>query len=109
MTLVESVRRHQLAARILANLEPDVTDRVVDLPALAELRKAVADRLTAEQLDGTVRSDIDPMVVGSGMVSILLSLLMTITQLGEHAPLDQAADIIAVFQAALDRTPASGG
>ena len=82
--------------------EPDVLDRVVDLPALAELRKAVAARLTAEQLDGQIRADIDPAVVGAGIVSIILSLLMTLTQLGVHAPTDQAADVVAVFEAALN-------
>ncbi len=101
-SLVESVSRHPLARRVLANHEPDVLDRVVDLPALAELRKAVAARLTAEQLDGQIRADIDPAVVGAGIVSIILSLLMTLTQLGVHAPTDQAADVVAVFEAALN-------
>lgn len=102
ISLVEAVSRHPLARRVLANHEPDVLDRVVDLPALSELRKAVAARLTTEQLDGLVRSDIDPAVVGAGIVSIILSLMMTLTQLGEHAPTDQAADVVAVFEAALD-------
>ncbi|MCB1027059.1 MAG: TetR/AcrR family transcriptional regulator [Microthrixaceae bacterium] len=100
-SLVESVSRHPLARRVLANQEPDVLDRVVDLPALAELRKAVAARLAAEQLEGSVRSDIDAAVVGAGISSIILSLLMTLTQLGEHAPVDQAADVLAVFEATL--------
>lgn len=102
VSLVEAVSRHPLARRVLANHEPDVLDRVVDLSALAELRKAVAARLTAEQFDGQIRADIDPAVVGAGIVSIILSLLMTLTQLGEHAPTDQAADVVAVFEAALD-------
>ncbi|MBK6437564.1 MAG: TetR/AcrR family transcriptional regulator [Candidatus Microthrix sp.] len=102
VSLVDAVSRHPLARRVLANHEPDVLDRVVDLSALAELRKAVAARLTAEQFDGQIRADIDPAVVGAGIVSIILSLLMTLTQLGEHAPTDQAADVVAVFEAALD-------
>ena len=102
VSLVDAVSRHPLARRVLANHEPDVLDRVVDLSALAELRKAVAARLTAEQFDGQIRADIDPAVVGAGSVSIILSLLMTLTQLGEHAPTDQAADVVAVFEAALD-------
>lgn len=101
VSLVEAVSRHPLARRVLANHEPDVLDRVVDLPALAELRKAVAARLSVEQSEGTVRPDIDAAVVGAGLVSIILSLLMTMTQLGEHAPEDQATDVLAVFEAAL--------
>ena len=34
--------------------------------------------------------------------AFISSLLMTLTQLGEHAPTDQAADVVAVFEAALD-------
>lgn len=100
LSLIAAVGGHPLARRVLANLEPDVTDRVVDLPALTELRKAVAERLAAEQLEGTVRHDIDPVVVGGGIVSIIVSLLMTVTQL-DHLPVDQARDVIAVFEAAL--------
>ena len=55
-----------------------------------------------DRFDGQIRADIDPAVVGAGIVSIILSLLMTLTQLGEHAPTDQAADVVAVFEAALD-------
>ncbi len=46
---------------MLAGLEPEVTDRVLEIPALAELRKAIAERIQAEQLAGTVRTDIDPI------------------------------------------------
>ena len=60
VTLVDAVDRHPLARRLLAGLEPEVTARVLEIPALAELRKACAERLAAEQLAGTVRPDIDP-------------------------------------------------
>src|SRR5581483_7581307 len=59
VTLVGAVARHPLARRVLAGLEPDVTDRVLDIPALSELRKACAERLRTEQLAGSVRRDID--------------------------------------------------
>src|SRR5438067_5731841 len=65
-TLVAAVGRHPLARRLLAGLEPEVTPRVLEIPALTELRKACAERLRAEQLAGTVRSDIDPLAVGNG-------------------------------------------
>ena len=54
-----AVERHPLARRLLAGLEPDVTVRVLEIPALAELRKACAERLRTEQGAGTVRPDID--------------------------------------------------
>ena len=104
-TLVESVERHPLARRILAGLEPDVTERVLDIPALAELRKVFAERLRTEQLAGTVRSDIDPTSMANGIVAIILSLLMSVVQVGGGVAATYAGDVAAVFQAAVERTP----
>lgn len=100
--LVAAVEQHPLARRVLAGLEPDVTDRVAEIPALAELRSAVAERLAAEQRTGTVRADIDPAALGSGLVSIILSLLMSVVQLGDRVSMAHAGDVVAVFEAALD-------
>ena len=100
-TLVDAVDRHPLARRLLAGLEPDVTDRVLEIPALTELRKACAERLRAEQLAGTVRTDIDAAVVGNGVVAIVLSLLMSVVQLGSATAAPYSTDVSAVFEAAL--------
>jgi hypothetical protein len=93
-----------LAERLLAGLEPEVTARVLDLPAVAELRKAFADRIDSDQLAGRVRPDIDPATMASGMVSILLSLLMSVVQLGADTITSHGADVAAVFEAALTPT-----
>src|SRR5438445_8142533 len=45
VTMVEAVERHPLARRLLGGLEPDTTVRVLEIPALAELRKACIERL----------------------------------------------------------------
>lgn len=105
-TLVAAVERHPLARRLLAGLEPEVTERVLEIPALEELRKACAERLRTGQLAGVVRSDIDPVTVGNGFVAIVLSLLMSVVQLGGNAANTYAADVAAVFAAALEVPPA---
>jgi AcrR family transcriptional regulator len=101
-TLLEAVEHHPLARRILSGLEPGVTDRVVEIPALAELRKACAERLRAEQVVGTVRLDIDPAAIANGIVAIISSLLMSVVQLGGKSAAIYAKDVAAVFDAALD-------
>ena len=100
-SLVGAVEHHPLARRLLAGLEPEVTDRVLEIPALNELRKACAERLRAEQVAGTVRPDIDPDVIGNGVVAIILSLLMSVVQVGNRAALAYGSDVAAVFEAAL--------
>jgi hypothetical protein len=52
-----------------------------------------------------VRHDIDAAVIGNGIVAIMLSLLMSVVQLGTGAAGAYADDVAAVFDAALDRTP----
>jgi AcrR family transcriptional regulator len=101
-TLLDAVESHPLARRLLSGLEPEVTTRVLDIPALNDLRKACIDRLSAEQLAGTVRADIDPVAVGNGIVAMVLSLLMSVVQLGRDTAATYAADVSAVFAAALD-------
>jgi AcrR family transcriptional regulator len=104
-TLVEAVERHPLAKRLLAGLEPEVTVRVLEVPALNELRKACVERLRSEQAAGTVRPDIDPVAIGNGIVALMLSMLMSVVQLGSQAAVAYSSDVASVFEAALGLTP----
>jgi AcrR family transcriptional regulator len=101
VTLVAAVDGHPLARRLLAGLEPDVTDRGLEIPALAELRKACVERLRTEQAAGLVRSDIDVVAIANGMVTIILSLLMSVVQIGGGTADNYGPDVTAVFEAAL--------
>ncbi|MHB8681758.1 MAG: TetR/AcrR family transcriptional regulator [Acidimicrobiales bacterium] len=106
VTLLAAVEHHPLARRVLAGLEPEVTERVLEIPALAQLRKACAERLRAEQLAGMVRADVDAAAMANGIVAIVLSLLMSLVQLGSGVAASYGADVVAVFEAAL-KPPAS--
>jgi AcrR family transcriptional regulator len=103
-TLVAAADRHPLARRLLAGLEPEVTTRVLEIPALAELRKAIAERLRSEQAAGTARSDIDAGAIANGLVTVVLSLLMSVVQLGGDAATTYAPDVITVIEAAIGRS-----
>jgi AcrR family transcriptional regulator len=100
-TLVAAVGRHPLARRLLAGLEPEVTVRVLEIPALNELRKACTELLRAGQAAGTVRPDIDPVAIGNGVIALMLSVLMSVTQLGSETAVTYSHDVGAVFEAAL--------
>jgi len=105
LTLLEALERHPLAKRLLGGLEPEVTGRVLGIPALEELRKACAERLRTEQLRGFVRHDLDPVVAANGLVAIVLSLLMSVVQIGLTAVELYAEDIGAVLEAAIEPKP----
>lgn len=106
-TLVDAVEHHPLARRLLAGLEPEVTVRVLEIPALNELRKACTEMLRNGQAGGTVRVDIDPAAVGNGVIALMLAVLMSVTQIGTEAAVTYSQDVAAVFEAAL--TPPTAG
>ena len=71
-SLVDAVERHPLARRLLAGLEPHVTARVLEIPALNELRTECTQRLRTGQTVGAVRPDIDPVLVGNVYVNFTI-------------------------------------
>ena len=103
--MLDSLQHHPLARRVLAGLEPDFTVRLLDIPVLAELRKASADQLRTQQLAGDVRTDIDPDRMAGGLLTIVLSMLMSLIQTGLDPSEPRVADVHAVFDAALGVPP----
>jgi hypothetical protein len=85
-----------------------VTVRVLEIPALNELRKACTEMLRSGQAAGTVRPDIDPAAIGNGIIALMLAVLMSVTQLGRQAAVAYSADVAAVFEAALTSVPPGG-
>ena len=103
--LVDRMEGHPLARRIVSGLEPEFTMRLLDIPALAELRKGVAELMRAHQVTGEVRRDVDPNQMASGLVVIVISLLMATMQTG-GAGLDLVADDVEAVLEAATRPPA---
>jgi AcrR family transcriptional regulator len=101
--------RHPLARRVLAGREPEVTGRLLGLPALTALRETVAADLDAGRDAGTVRDDLDSPAVALGLQTIALALLMAQLQVEAVADPDEQeariAAVLAVLDAAL-RPPA---
>jgi AcrR family transcriptional regulator len=102
VALLDALDRHPLARRLLAGLEPEVTMRVLDVPSLSELRKATADQLRVDQLAGLVRRDIDPDPIANGLVAVMLSILMSLVQLGPVAVEIYGQDVAALIAAAIE-------
>jgi len=101
VTLFESVDHHPLARRVLAGLEPDFTVRLLHIPALEQMRKVCGERVRARQLAGQVSPDIDAFTVGSGLVTVVLSLLMSSIQMGVEPATLLGSDVAAFVDAAL--------
>ena len=76
--------------------------RLLQIPALQDLRKTVTELIRGEQAAGRVRQDIEPAPTARGMVVIVISLLMATMQTGANAEgyAQVAADVESVLQAA---------
>ncbi|MGO9341972.1 MAG: TetR/AcrR family transcriptional regulator [Acidimicrobiales bacterium] len=98
---LEALDGHPLARRVLAGLEPDFTVRLIGIPALDQLRKALAENLEGLQMRGDVRDDLNARAMASGFLTIWLSLLMSLVQTGSQ-PIDLLGEeVVAVFDAAM--------
>ncbi|HET6810965.1 MAG TPA: TetR/AcrR family transcriptional regulator [Acidimicrobiales bacterium] len=103
--LLEGLPHHPLARRLLSGLEPEHTVRMLEIPALAELRKGIAERLRAGQASGEVRRDIDAVRAASGLESVVMAILIAVMQTGVPAAGDRADGIMELLQAALREPP----
>ena len=99
--LVGGLGNHPLAERVLAGKEPDTLPRLVDLPALRQLRTLIADRVRRAQEDGEVRADVDADQFADGAEAILVSLLMSITVIGQATETRRQLGVLTIFDAAL--------
>jgi AcrR family transcriptional regulator len=105
--LADHVTEHPLAARVLSGQEPEVIDRVLDLPSLRDFNAQIAADIAAAQAAGEVRSDVDAQAMADGLEAIVLSLLMGFLQARVDRESRWAAGAISVLDAAL--RPSSKG
>jgi AcrR family transcriptional regulator len=99
--LLDALPDHPLARRVLSGLEPESTERLLDIPALARLRIRLAGLISTDQLTGAVRRDVDSTALADGLVTIVLALLIGILQTGGRPHPQLAPGVITVLEAAL--------
>ena len=107
--LLQELEAHPLAHRLVAGLEPEMTDRVLGADAMSALEAAVAERVAEGQRLGVIRPDIEPGLLADGLVSVVIALAMAAVQVGGPLLVQRAAGIDAIFQAVLtiDQPPTS--
>ncbi len=99
--LLTRVTEHPLAARVLSGREPDVIDRLLELPSLHQLTEETVAGIEVAQAEGDIRRDIDARLTAQGLESIVLSLLMSSLQANVSSDAPRAIATRAVLDAAL--------
>jgi AcrR family transcriptional regulator len=98
---VAGLEQHPLTRRVVGGLEPDALPRLVNLPALSGLTSDIADAVRAAQARGEVRDDLDAEVFANGAESIIVSLVMSITQVGASTEPRRQLGVVSIFDSAL--------
>lgn len=104
--LLALLGHHPLSRRVLAGQEPDVIDRVLELPAFHDLRELLTGLIAAGQHEGAIRGDVDPARAAIGIESITLALAMALLQLRDPPNPEREAGVAEILFAAF-RPPAS--
>ena len=99
--LMAVLEHHPLARRVLAGQEPEVIDRVLDLPSLREFNAQIEADIAAGQASGEVRADVDAKEMADGLEAIVLSLLMGYLQARVDMESRWAIGALSVVNAAL--------
>jgi AcrR family transcriptional regulator len=92
---------HPLVSRILGGQEREQLARLVNLPSLQELTAWVAHLVRDAQASGEARTDIDAAAFADGAETVLLGLLMAVTQVGGTTEARRQIGILTLFDRVL--------
>ena len=101
--LLEILERHPLARRLLAGLEPDVTERVLEAESFSMLRRTIGGLLAAGQAEGNLRPDLPADLLADGIVAVVVAVAMASVQIGPSVPEVFGPGISTVLHALLSR------
>jgi AcrR family transcriptional regulator len=105
MCFLTGLEHHPLTRRVVGGQEPDALSRLVNLPALGRLTGDIADSVRSAQARGEVRDDIDADLFASGAESIIVSLVMSVTQVGGSTEARRQLGVLSIFDAVLRPPP----
>ena len=80
--LAAAVDRHPLVGRVLAGLDPLAPERILELPALAELRSYLVELISFGQESGLVRASLDPHATVVALETVVLDHVAGLVALG---------------------------
>lgn len=106
--LLGGIEEHPLLKRVLAGHEAEALQRLVNLPSLTELANLIAERVREAQAHGEVRADLDADQFAHGAEAIVVSLLLSVTQVGQTTEARRQLGVLTIFDTVL-RPPSGDG
>ena len=103
MCFLAGLEEHPLTRRVVGGKEPDALARLINLPALGRLTGDIADAVRTAQAQGEVRDDLDADLFASGAETVIVSLVMSVTQVGASTETRRQLGVLSIFDAVLRR------
>jgi AcrR family transcriptional regulator len=108
MYFLAALEEHPLTRRVVGGKEPDALARLINLPALGRLTGDIADAVRTAQARGEVRDDVDADLFASGAETIIVSLVMSVTQVGASTETRRQLGVLSIFDAVLRPSEPTG-
>jgi len=99
--LLGGVDDHALLQRVLRGLEPEALHRLVNLPALTDLAHLIEGKVREAQARGEVRDDLDAEQFANGAEAIIVSLLLSVTQVEGSTEARRQLGVLSIFDTVL--------
>ena len=99
--LLGGVDDHALLQRVLRGLEPEALHRLVNLPALTDLAHLIEAKVREAQARGEVRDDLDAEQFANGAEAIIVSLLLSVTQVEGSTEARRQLGVLSIFDTVL--------
>ena len=104
-TVLDIIERHPLARRLLAGLEPDFTERVLESPSFDDLRDSLVPLLEAGQRAGWIRPDLPAGDLTDGLTAFVLAMAMASVQIGPAVDRTFGRGLATVLRGLLSEDP----
>ena len=99
--LLGGVDDHALLKRVLSGLEPEALHRLVNLPSLTDLARLIEAKVREAQGRGEVRADLDAEQFANGAEAIIVSLLLSVTQVEGSTEARRQLGVLSIFDTVL--------
>ncbi|HQZ33203.1 MAG TPA: TetR/AcrR family transcriptional regulator [Ilumatobacteraceae bacterium] len=103
--LVEGLRGHALARRVLVEGTPNDLQQVVTHPLFAATTRLVAEALARRQAAGVLPADAKPEQLALAMETVSFALVLAVVRAGMEGMGERVASVVELMEAAMGGPP----
>jgi AcrR family transcriptional regulator len=103
--LVNGLQLHPLTRRVMIEGSSADLQLVIGHRLFAGTKVVIADRLRARQAAGIITADVDPMVLATGIETVMFSLVLSTVRAGLENDPERIRAVVAILRSAVGGPP----